>query len=739
MECAEKRDLPTGPASGRLARWLAAAAVVDAVALGGVLAWRKVVGADIGFHLAYGERLLATGRIVDTDPFLYTDLTPRNPEDIGPANWIDEHGRYRFLNPSYGAEIIFALVHRVAGGVGLTVLQAAMFLAAMALTAATMLRRGVPAALAAAGLLLIAVAASERLIFKPEMFGFVFMAVELLLLTGSQRGRPAAAGLIATHWLFVQVHGSWLLGLALTVPFVVGALARAAWRRWVVRKALDDDLRRRLKWLLIVFAGQTVATLLNPWTWRAPLMPFQLAWFIHVHDIARTGSGHPWALITEMLGPFDPAYAGRVATVALVVILAATVVGAFYSVRLRRGRWLLLLGGMTYIALHLRRNIGPTAFVLVPVALMAIAEALRRARETGLAQRGFAWWRRNWPPGVSGAVISLAGWLRRYWQPGVSAVVILLAAWWSFQAATDRFYRAEGIWRFGAGFSETEMPLAAAGFVAELPREVRVFNNYDTGSNLMYWAGPHGQPREVPIHTNSWAFPPLLTAENLDICQGRRPLAPFAERYGVGAVVLNSAGTTAPLIERLAADPQWVVALIDVKYVVFLRRDGPTAELARQRCLTRGMFDVRAHIERTRGADPEPAVALHAAAMLLMRLGWGNHAIEVWREAVADWPEYPEALNHLGRALGLRGTAHMLQTKAHLEAGREVEAERHRRAALADWSEAERFLTRAIHASGDHSMAQANLDLLRRQRGDFLRGVIRAPQGLKLDNWIDGE
>jgi len=120
----------------------------------------------------------------------------------------------------------------------------------------------------------------------------------------------------------------------------------------------------------------------------------------------------------------------------------------------------------------------------------------------------------------------------------------------------------------------------------------------------------------------------MLTAENLDLCEAAAA-GPFAERYGVGAVVLSSAGTTAPLIERLADDPQWAVALIDVKFVVFLRRDGPTAEPARRQALTRG-HSTYAPTSIAPGAPTPTALALHAAGLLLMRLvGQSRH--RVWR------------------------------------------------------------------------------------------------------------
>jgi len=75
-------------------------------------------------------------------------------------------------------------------------------------------------------------------------------------------------------------------------------------------------------------------------------------------------------------------------------------------------------------------------------------DALRHARQSALAGR------------VPGGAPVLAS--------GVSAAVILLRRG-GRSRPHNRTYRAEGIWRFGAGFSPTELPLAASELIAELP------------------------------------------------------------------------------------------------------------------------------------------------------------------------------------------------------------------------------------------------------------------------------
>src|SRR5438552_1919318 len=50
------------------------------------LAWFELSSVDIGYHVAYGRRFFATGRIVDVDPFIYGAT---NHHFIN-ANWLSQ-------------------------------------------------------------------------------------------------------------------------------------------------------------------------------------------------------------------------------------------------------------------------------------------------------------------------------------------------------------------------------------------------------------------------------------------------------------------------------------------------------------------------------------------------------------------------------------------------------------------------------------------------------------------------
>ena len=78
----------------RLAVAGAVAAAMTFVALLGI---RTLTSVDLGYHLAYGDQLLRTGKIVDHDASIYAlpaeDLPAERRPEPGPGGWYDSEGR----------------------------------------------------------------------------------------------------------------------------------------------------------------------------------------------------------------------------------------------------------------------------------------------------------------------------------------------------------------------------------------------------------------------------------------------------------------------------------------------------------------------------------------------------------------------------------------------------------------------------------------------------------------------
>jgi len=723
-------------------------ALAAAMALAAALSWRRIDSVDVGYHLAYGRHFLRTGEIVDDNRFVYTEITPANTPDPGPGNWFDADGRYRFPNPSWLSEVVYAAIDRAAGSVGLCVLQLVQVLALFALIALIMLRLGVPKTATAAGLVLVAMTSYERFIHRPEMFGFLAMAGILALLTCRGPGKLLAAGLIGVQWLFVQLHGTWILGIALTGCFFAGAVARAVWARLVAQRPLDAGLRRRVEWLSIALGGQVAAIFANPWTWRLAVLPAQMLLYFRAHGITGSAGGarqHPWQAIMEAMSPFARACRDRYATWAFFVVLALAAVGVIAAVagvvvNLRRRRatgprwaWILAIVGMALVGMTIWRNTATAAVVLVPISSVAVAALVRDPRGQAVQAGAF---RRI-----------------RILRAALAGVVIVLAAWWTACAITGRIYYAQRLpARFGAGWSAKDLPIAAAETLTDLPDGVQTLTTFNDGSNMIYFGGDRGEFLSVPVLTNTWAYPPWVLAENLDFCEGRKPLRPFADRYNIGAAVLDSSRLTGPLMKSLAFDPNWAIARVDGRFVTYIRRIGPTAKLAARRGVLENGFNTDAFIRRIAASDPFPADALNRAAWTLYRLAWGDRRIggadpnnpdpalldheitwarrtvEVWRAAVAADGDYHEATINLAMCLSFLGTAQMQRSQAHLLRNRPDEAARATNRGWAYWRQAREALLDAKAHSPRHRRYDDALAPIDRRMAAFRKGRLLVPK-----------
>jgi hypothetical protein len=136
--------------------------------------------------------------------------------------------------------------------------------------------------------------------------------------------------------------------------------------------------------------------------------------------------------------------------------------------------------------------------------------------------------------------------------------------------------------------------------------------------------------------------------------RGREPFAPAAQRYDVQVVVLRSDAAHG-LINGLLADPRWALVCADGLALVFLRTDGPNADLARKAALTETTFDVAGYIRAVERDDPAPADSLFGGGTRFYLMGWREVAMRLLQRCLEHEPRHGKALNSLGRAHAERG------------------------------------------------------------------------------------
>jgi len=316
---------------------------------------------DTFFHIAAGTRMLADHAILYRDPFSYT---------LAGASW-EAH--------EWLAELAMALSYRAGGWSLLLVL----FACAAATTAAMLahhLGRWLDWRAQAVVAILALSCMTPSLLARPHLLALPLLEIWTagLVIARSERRAPSF-WLLPLMAFWVNIHASFLLGLALAVGLGIEAIANeedrvAAFRHWG-----------------IFTVGAGAAALLNPHGLTGILFPF------HMTTAAGLAHVSEWqATDFSQLRPFE------------LVLLAAIYLFATRGVKISPWRALIVLGILHLALLHQRHQI---VFALAAPLLLAepIALALRNSKSpTANGVGNFA------SIGALGAVLLLiaAAWLR---------------------------------------------------------------------------------------------------------------------------------------------------------------------------------------------------------------------------------------------------------------------------------------------------------------------------------------
>ena len=654
-----------------------------------LLSLRTLTSEDLGYHLAYGEHFLATGEPVD-DGFGTYPLVERDQlrYDLPPGAWYDTEGNYRFPNANWLSQVVMALVWRAGGMAGLSVLLLAVSGGVFLLVTATLRNLGARLGIVA-GLLLVAMASYERILLRPELFGYLLLAAELFVLASGRLTRRGVVALAVLQLLLVNFHSYFLLGLGLTGAFAVEDLLRRIWRRV---KRREESRLLSLTW--VALGVQVLVCLANPWTWRLAIMPVQTLFFMRAHHIAGGSGvegGHPWAVIGEFFSPFaEGVFEVSRVSVFYIALLAAAAAGGLCAAWLRRWAHVLIVAVLTAASLTMRRNIAPAAILVTPLALSALRDAL-----SPLATR-----------------LLRAG-TRRALRAALASLLVIAGVLGIVSLDNQSFYSSESRpVRMGLGASPIALPISAGRWITDHRPAGKLWSDYNTSSNIHWFAEPHPL---VPVLTNTWAYPPDEMALVLAISRGRADYCPVFDRLGVQTAVARVGRTSSPLVRRLLADAVWAVVDIDATHIVFLRADGANAALARREAITPATLDVAGYLRKLEAMAPGDSFPVYLGASLLTELRWNARAVEVIDHALSRWPDAPRT----ERLWDMKGTCLVaLGRRAFL--GRPADVQEGRRL----WEQARGCFVKALEINGDYTPAADHLRLIDEDIAAERKGII---------------
>ena len=462
---------------------------------------------DLWGHLAYGRLICETGRIPATEPFM--PLARGVP----------------LVDTAWLSQLVAYLVISGSGPAGIQLLHASAIAACFLLLAGAIYCRTRNVPMTIAGLAVFAVLNWFQFhIVRPQIAGLVCYCALLMLLTSRRWSRNFwwLTGTLFCVW--ANLHGSFVVGLALLACAAVGR-AIDVWRRTGrMAAAAGDNPFRRL--LLLILVG-VAASLVNPYGVRLYSEVFSVSRNPNLNDLVEW---QPLAFRTRH---------GAIACAAAIVLLVAWI---FDRRRLRAGEVLAVIGFGAATVYSARMVLWWAALAAVSFAMHAHA-LLRRFYPV------------TWRLGRSRPAI---GW--------TIAAVALAAISLASTPLGQHLLFGRPIWLEAVVSAQT--PVAATRWLSGRPPARQIFNIYEWGDYLV-WAGPP----DVPVFVTSQAHlvPRAVWRDYMSVIGVSPGWQEILDRYEVDLVLVDKRRRR-PLIGALTKEGGWKRVYEDGIAVIFTRR-----------------------------------------------------------------------------------------------------------------------------------------------------------------------
>ena len=300
---------------------------------------QKLLGdAGIGWHIRTGQLILQTGAVPRADPFSAT---------MGGQPWYAWEWLY---------DILVGWFERIAGLNAVVFANALVIAATFALVFRRMIARGT-GLIVAVGLVLLAVFASSiHFLARPHVVSWLLtLAFFEILREFELDGRAARlAWLPAIMLVWVNIHGGFLVGLALIGLFLVAAIPQAIFGG---NRELRTGGVRRMKALAVATTVCGVITFANPYGYR-----------LHEHIYRYLTDRFLMDHIDEFLSPNFHGAAQKCFALLILITIAAVAI----SRRRICVSELLVIAFAVYSGLYSARNIPVASMLLVLIDRSAL-------------------------------------------------------------------------------------------------------------------------------------------------------------------------------------------------------------------------------------------------------------------------------------------------------------------------------------------------------------------------------
>jgi hypothetical protein len=492
------------------------------LAFGG-LAPRLLGDADAGWHIRNGELILSSRSVPHADPFSYT---------LAGQPWYAWEWLY---DAAAGA------IHRAAGLNGVVLLGAALISLTFALLFRWTLARGRRLLPVALFVVLSMMASSIHFLARPHLASWLLVLLFWHVLDGYAAGQPGRVRTLALlpllMVLWVNVHGGFLLGLALTWIYLAGA----AWDGLFAPDAEGrSQARRRAGRLGATWLASAAATLVNPYGWAL----WQHIWRYLTN---RYLMDH----IQEFLSPNFHGAAEK----SFAFILLATLGTLACNRRKISAATLLTILLAVYMGLYAARNI-PIAAILLTVTVAPLLGASLQGKAH--SQQPYRWQRLlarvdSFSAHMADMDLRLAG---KVWP----ALAIALGLWIAVHGGRLGARRV-----MAAEFDPAKFPAGATSFLASHRIRQQVFNPDSWGGHLIYRLYPEYR---VFMDDRHDFYGEQFVKDYVKVRGVEPGWQEILERWRVNWVLIKPGSTLANALKQM---PGWRLAYEDKTATLFER------------------------------------------------------------------------------------------------------------------------------------------------------------------------
>ncbi len=480
------------------------------------LSLHSIFDNDIFSHIKTGEYIIKSGHVPRVDIFSHT---------IAGEPWLDNQ---------WLAQVVFYLVYSLFNLNGVILFKTGLLCAAFLIMFFTVPRQKeyswVYFFLASVAVL----ASYGRFIERPENFTLLFCAIYFYIFVRRKYKLLFLIPFIQALW--VNMHGGFIIGIALTLFFCVSEIIEAYIPFFRNRQVPGDRSRPGLAFGILT--GVFLAWFVNPYGLKMLSYPFQFM-----------GNKFLSANILEWLSPFSPASVNRIdGLVAFIFLIAACAAGFAFSFKSSRPFNVLSLLAFFWLGISARRNMplfAISAYVFLGLALSQITANLgQKARSIALKLR-----------------------------PVFGIILAVLLSVLLFDIAVNRYYRRLRLpVDFGLGISTSLEPVSACRFMKQNKIGKRLFNEYDFGAYAIYALYPRAKvfiDGRIDTYGDSFhikEYQPFWGAD-------KELIKSLIKKYNIDAFLLKI-GNHEPLMSYLLEDGSFKFVYFNEAAVVFVR-DSP--------------------------------------------------------------------------------------------------------------------------------------------------------------------